>query len=84
MTRTDEKLLEGFTDNIRRLRRARGLSQARLAVASGVSRPTIACIENGSRLDGVSLRTLARLGKALKVPMWVLLAPSEARNDRVA
>jgi transcriptional regulator with XRE-family HTH domain len=53
------------------LRRDRGLSQAALAKKSGLAREYLARLELG-RHDP-SLRTLAKLAKALKVPVAELV-----------
>jgi transcriptional regulator with XRE-family HTH domain len=51
-------------ENLRRLRRERGLTQMGLASASGVSRATIATIERGARSNAESC-TLKKLAGAL-------------------
>jgi transcriptional regulator with XRE-family HTH domain len=57
---------------IRQLRRRRGLSQAALAAAAGLSRIYVAKLEAGERAP--SLRALARIARALGVRLWVDLA----------
>lgn len=57
--------------NVRRLRKAAGLTQPQLAKKSGVSRPTIANLETGYATTA-SLETAERLAAALGVPLWEL------------
>ena len=56
--------------NLRRLRKARGMSQGKLARVSGVSRPTIAAIEAGAPRK-VKLETIQKLADGLSI--WGLL-----------
>lgn len=58
--------------NVRDYRGQRGLSQAQLAKAIGVSQPRIAEIERGEANPRLS--TIAKLAKALDVPVSELLA----------
>jgi transcriptional regulator with XRE-family HTH domain len=57
---------------IRRLREAKGLTQAELAKEARVTRPYITMLENGVRTTP-SLPMLQRLAKALGVPVAALL-----------
>jgi len=57
---------------LKALRHARGLSQAGLSKASGLTREYIARLELGQQ--DPSLSTLAKLAKALKVPVAELLS----------
>jgi transcriptional regulator with XRE-family HTH domain len=54
-----------FDANLRRLRRAQGLSQERLAHMAGLNPTHVAKIERGEREPGV--RTIAKLAVALRV-----------------
>ena len=56
---------------VRVVREYRGLTQAELSVASGVARPEISAIENGSRRGTVD--TFKALAKALRAPIDVLI-----------
>lgn len=67
---------------IRRARNAAGMTQYALAVASGVSRPTIAHIEMGEERN-IRADTLKKLAKALRVPVNELLAPTEDEENDV-
>jgi predicted transcriptional regulator len=53
------------TPSLKRLREARFLTQAELAVRSGVSRPTIARLETGA--DEARFSTIRKLAEALSV-----------------
>lgn len=63
-------------DELRRVRRERGISQAELAVQSGVDRSTISQIESGSREPEFS--TLRKLAAVLNVKVGELLPIEEA------
>jgi transcriptional regulator with XRE-family HTH domain len=65
-----------ISSNLRRLRRQRKLSQQTLAVLAGVSRPTIAHLECGTRIGGTSYRVIDKLCRALGVPLACLLDPA--------
>jgi transcriptional regulator with XRE-family HTH domain len=56
---------------VRRWRWRRGLTQAQLAVRSGLSRPFIARVETGRQIP--SLPTLAKIARALRVRVEKLL-----------
>ncbi|MCU9949620.1 helix-turn-helix domain-containing protein [Pseudomonas sp. PDM13] len=72
-------VLEHVSDNVRRLRKALGLSQDALATASGVSRRMIVGIEGGD--VNVSLATLDRIAEALGV-LFPDLVQTPSRPDR--
>lgn len=59
--------------NVRRLRRAKGLSQEALAELAGVHRTFVGHIERGE--TNVSLDTLERVADALAEKVSVLLEP---------
>lgn len=79
-------VLVHVADNVRRLRRAAGLSQAALAERAAVSRRMLVAIEKGD--DNVSLNTLDRIAEALGVFFYVLVQPPDnadsARIDEIA
>ena len=56
---------------VRAWREHRGLTQEQLAEASGVSKPFVSQIEGGKRTGSAS--TLARLARALGVPVGALI-----------
>jgi transcriptional regulator with XRE-family HTH domain len=64
-------------DELRRMRKERGISQAELAARSGVDRSTISQIESGSREPQSS--TLRRLAVVLGVGAGDLLAGDDPR-----
>ncbi|MFF4529722.1 helix-turn-helix domain-containing protein [Streptomyces sp. NPDC001407] len=76
-------------ENVKTVRKRRGLSQRELAAASGVSLSTIRKLEQGDR-EGARLETLRMLAVALRVPTMLLAAgpheedPSTATVDRWA
>jgi transcriptional regulator with XRE-family HTH domain len=55
---------------LRRVRKARGISQEALAYATGLDRTFISLLERGLRQP--SLGTLLRIGDALKLPLTTL------------
>ena len=66
--------------NLRRLRVERGLSQERLALASGIDRAYVGRVERGS--ENVTITTLEAIAGAMSVPVAELLvepAPGAAR-----
>src|SRR5271163_2667344 len=64
------------------LRKRRRLSQAALAMRSGVSQPMIAQIESG-KLNNLTLKTLARTARALDASLKIdLIARSEPGERR--
>jgi transcriptional regulator with XRE-family HTH domain len=66
--------------NVRRLRNARGLSQAGLAELSGLSRRMIVSIEGDEA--NVSLSSVDRLATALGVSFSDVVRPAEAADNR--
>lgn len=64
-------LLNRFAANLKRLRQARGLSQADLATVAGVADSYVSMLERGQRIP--PLDTVAVLAHALNVPVRDLL-----------
>ncbi len=62
---------------LRELRRARGLSQERLALEAGYDRSYVGELERGEKSP--SLRTIFRLARAIGVSPSALIAAVEAR-----
>lgn len=71
-------VLAHVAGNVRRLRQGKGLSQAALAAASGLSRRMIVAIETGEA--NISLANLDRLAEALSAPFSELVRAPEARD----
>jgi transcriptional regulator with XRE-family HTH domain len=63
--------IERIGPTVRRWRRRRGLTQEALAARAGLSRPFVARVETSRQVP--SLPTLARLARALRVPLGTLL-----------
>ncbi|HJG29829.1 MAG TPA: helix-turn-helix domain-containing protein [Collinsella ihuae] len=57
--------------NVRSARQRAELSQTRLALMVGISRPVLIAIEQGDQ--NITLDTLDRLAKGLEVEAWELL-----------
>ncbi|HAE26613.1 MULTISPECIES: helix-turn-helix domain-containing protein [Hyphomonas] len=62
---------EVFAQNLRRLRRAKGLSQEELAYRADIDRTYVSLLER--RVYSASIDTLAKLAEALEVAPDVLL-----------
>ena len=60
--------------NVKRLRKATGLSQERFALEHGIDRTYISAIERGRRNPTITI--VERLAKALDVDVMELLRPS--------
>ena len=73
-------VLAHLSENVRRLRQARGLSQAGLAELSGISRRMIVAIEGGGA--NVSLSNVDRLAAALGVSFSELVRAPDAPDGR--
>ena len=71
-------VLAHVAGNVRRLRQAKGLSQAALAEASGLSRRMIVGIETGEA--NISLANLDRLAEALDVAFSEVVRAPDARD----
>jgi transcriptional regulator with XRE-family HTH domain len=70
-------------NRVRELRRARNLTQERLADLSGVDQATISKLEN-DLLDNPLYRTLANLARVLGVPTDALMIAPPAPHDKRA
>lgn len=62
-----------FAANVRRLRKAVGLSQEALADECGLHRTYVGSIERAER--NISIDNIARIAMALRVEAWTLLRP---------
>lgn len=69
----DEDVAAYLAENIRQLRDARGMSQAQLAKAAGIPRPTWTNLESGAA--NPTLAVLLKVAAALHVRLEELLAP---------
>lgn len=69
----DMDILEVLSNNLRRYRKAAGLSQEGLANAAGLHRTYIGGIEQ--RRINVSTRNLQKIATALEIEAWQLLKP---------
>lgn len=65
--------------NLRRIRKENKLTQSQLAKLSGLSVSYLSSIERGERT--ASLKTLKKIGKALKVPVYVLTGDNPVDPD---
>jgi len=71
MAKTRENLRDVIADNVRRLRKARGLSQEGLADLCGLHRTYVGSIERAER--NLSVDNIAKLATALGIEGWQLL-----------
>ncbi len=69
------KLVDIFARNLRLLRQKAELSQEQLAELAGLHRTYVGSVERGER--NVSIESIERLAKALKVPASRLMEASE-------
>lgn len=86
MTANEHRGVEGLLERaiavqVRRHRRARGMTVGELAVRAGISKAMLSKIENS--LTSSSLTTLARLAAALDVPVTALFLGADV-DDREA
>lgn len=72
---SEEKLAEYFRINCKAFRELRRMTQAALAKAARDTQSHISDLENGR--TNPSLKTIARVGSALGVAPWVLIAPPQ-------
>ena len=66
-----------LAESLQRLRRVAGLTQAEMARALGISRPTLNRLESASQ--NITLRTLGQLCRALRCEPGDLFHPGHAR-----
>jgi transcriptional regulator with XRE-family HTH domain len=67
-------LVQLLGENVRRLRKERGLSQEELAFRAGMKRSYLSDLERGTR--NPTVRAVGRLADALKVEPTLLMTPS--------
>ena len=68
---SQQEVLKAFGARVRRLRRAKGLSQEELAFRSGLNRTYVGAVERGER--NIALLNIRRLAEALWFPPGDLL-----------
>ena len=66
--------------NLRAYRQAKGLSQEKFAEMLGVHRTYMGAVERGDR--NLTLQTVERLAKQIKITPLMLLQPNQSRADR--
>lgn len=69
---------EVFAQNLKKFRRAKGLSQEELAHLAGIDRTYVSLLER--RIYSVTIDIVARLAKALDIEPSELLASPPKRN----
>lgn len=77
MTQEPQEIL---ADNMRRLRSERGWSQEQLAAESGLHRTYVGAVERLER--NPSLKSMARIARALRVEVWQLVYPLKTSDDK--
>jgi len=75
MAKPQQTLRDVIADNVRRMRKERGLSQERLADLCGLHRTYVGSIERAER--NLSVDNIAKLAAALGIEGWQLLKPSD-------
>lgn len=69
-----------YMNNLKQIRKSRGLTQHALAAVAGVALRTIQDYESGRRrIDGASLETLCNLAIVLDAPLTDLLESSDLK-----
>jgi len=71
MKNTNKKARIILADNIKRLRKKRGLTQENLSFLSGLHRTYISSVERSER--NISIDAIEKISKALKTPLHKLL-----------
>lgn len=75
MEKSDSSLRNTLADNLRRLRKAQGLSQECLADAAGLHRTFVGAVERSER--NISVDNIEKLAAALRVSPAVLLSDAD-------
>jgi len=75
MAKAQQTLRDVIADNVRRLRKERGLSQEGLADRCGLHRTYVGSIERAER--NLSVDNIAKLAMALGIEGWRLLKPAD-------
>lgn len=75
MAKAQQTLRDVIADNVRRLRKERGLSQEGLADRCGLHRTYVGSIERAER--NLSVDNIAKLAGALGIEGWRLLKPAD-------
>ena len=73
-----EEVAEIFRLNLKRIRKAAGVSQLALSRRSGILQSQLSELEGGKTRP--SLETLARIAESLGVGPWLLLLPPEVKK----
>ncbi len=71
ITATDKKVLKRFGENLRKLRKEKGLSLREMSYACSIDNSKIAKIEKG--MINITFTTLLQLAVALEAPPTILL-----------
>ena len=70
-----------ISENVRRIRKAKELSQDKLAKLAGITLTTLVKIESGAN-DNPTIKTLKKIADALEVTVNDLLEDESAPNSR--
>jgi transcriptional regulator with XRE-family HTH domain len=73
------KIIPRFAARIRELRKAKKMTQEKLAELSGLHVVYISMIETGKH--NTTMKTLSKLAKGLKVPVWEIFLGMERDRD---
>lgn len=76
----ETKILELFGKQVLAIRRARGWSQEKLALAANLDRTYVSSVEKGRR--NISLINIYKFAKALDVPPSSLLQPEGVQGEQ--
>ncbi len=67
-----------FSEQLKRLRRQRGLSQEELAERAGINRSYLSLLENGR--SSPTMEVVEKLAQGLGVSIWTLLSAAQERH----
>ena len=74
------ELRKCFAENLRRARKAAGMTQVELCDETGLAQPYISEVERG--LSNISLDTMEKIAEAVGKPLWTMLRKPRSRTSK--